>query len=118
MAEPQLDVAAFYAALDERRRSAGVSWRTLAAEAKVSPSTLSRMAQGKRPDVDSFAKLVRWLGVAADLFLTGKESRSDDTFAVISSHLRASKQLTPEAADALEQILKAALTALRQQDRE
>jgi len=52
---PRLDVQALYDALDQQRRSKKLSWRQLAGEAGVSPSTLSRMTQGKRPDVDSLA---------------------------------------------------------------
>ena len=35
----------------------------------MSASTLSRIKKGKLPDVNSFAALVRWLEMPADLFL-------------------------------------------------
>src|SRR5437879_3682384 len=105
MPEARLDVDALYAALDARRRSKGLSWREVAREAGVSPSTLTRMAQGKRPDVNGFAALVSWLGMSADEFLTAlhpAKTKKADTMAMISTHLRASKELDKKSVEALE----------------
>lgn len=111
MTRPHLDVPALRAALDQQRRTRKLSWRQVAAEAGVSPSTLSRMTQGKRPDVDSFAALVRWLGVPADTFLsTGAGDAIGDrpeTLAVLSTHLRADKNLSVKTVDALQDLLGA-----------
>ena len=119
MAEPALDVSALYGALDERRRSLAISWRHLAKEARISPSTLTRMAQGRRPDVDSFAALTSWLGQPADLFLgrvsTG-QPRDEEPLAVISGLLRARKDLSPESVDAIEDIVRAAYERFRERD--
>lgn len=110
----QLDVQALYAALDQCRLSKKISWRKAAEEAGVSPSTLTRLGQGRRPDVDSFAALVRWLGVPPDRFLRGGDGASSpDLMAVISTHLRAQKDLSPAGAKALEDIIRAAYTQLR-----
>jgi transcriptional regulator with XRE-family HTH domain len=84
----------------------------------VSPSTLTRLGKGKRPDVDSFAALVHWLGVPSERFLRPDESKAAgkaDVMAVISTHLRAQRDLTPEGAKALEDILRAAYKTLRKQ---
>lgn len=43
----------------------GASWRWLAREAGVSPSTLTRLRQGKNPDIDTFGRLVVWMGSSA-----------------------------------------------------
>jgi len=40
----------------------------LAADIGVSPSLLSRLGKGLRPDVDGFATLVSWLGMPAEEF--------------------------------------------------
>ena len=48
----------------------------MAAEARVSQSTLTRLGQGQRPDMDSFARLVGWGGFAADQFVVTPRSRS------------------------------------------
>lgn len=119
MAEPALDVSALYEALDERRRSREISWRYLAKEAGISPSTLTRMAQGRRPDVDSFAALTSWLGQPADLFLGRMQALADgdqEPLAVISGLLRARKDLSAESVDAIEDIVRAAYDRFREKD--
>jgi transcriptional regulator with XRE-family HTH domain len=124
MGQARLDVNALYLTLDSQRQQRGLSWRQLAHEAGVGPSTLSRMANGSRPDVDSFAALVHWLGMPAEEFLrypddpdrpAGKPATA--TLAV-ASLLRADKNLDPETAAAIDDILQAAmrLAARRQSD--
>src|SRR5919106_6086488 len=105
--DARLDVGALYAALDEQRKSRRLSWRQVANKAGVSPSTLTRLAQGKRPDVDGFASLVRWLNMPADQFLRGDGQPSQEEpepMAVISALLPARRELSPERAEALEDI--------------
>src|SRR5882672_11423146 len=114
--DAQLDVEALYAALDQQRKSRDLSWRKVADETGVSASTLTRIGQGKRPDVDSFAALVHWLGVPSERFLKieGRKKRNDpDLMTVISTHLRAQKDLSPAGAKALEDIIRAAYSQLR-----
>jgi transcriptional regulator with XRE-family HTH domain len=122
MTAAQLDVQALHAALDAQRMSRGLSWRQAAAEAKVSPSTLTRLGQGKRPDVDSFAALVHWMGVPPESFLrapsTSARRREPDLITVISTHLRARKELTPKSAKALEDIIRAAYEQLKTRNAE
>lgn len=116
MPETTIDVEAFYAALDAKRQKESRSWRDLATSLEISPSTLTRMAQGKRPDVDAFATLLRWLGMSADSFMrpVEKKKREADTVAMISAHLRADRNIDPKDAEALEDILKAAYRHLSQ----
>ena len=57
------DAEGFFDALDEVRDSKGLTWKEVADESEVSASTLTRMAQGKRPDVDSLAALLKWSGL-------------------------------------------------------
>jgi len=114
LAEPRLDVAAFHAALDRERNERGqLSWRQVADQAGVGASTLSRLAQGHRPDVDSFAALVHWLGLPAEDFLrhpSGQPSRTaTPTTEAVASLLRANKDLDPASADAITNILEAAM---------
>ena len=58
----------FVAALDSTRRARDMTWRKVADEARVSASTLTRLSQGKRPDVDSLGALTRWAGLNTDTF--------------------------------------------------
>src|SRR5258708_16544362 len=117
MPEAHLDVEALYGALDPRRKSKKLSWRDVSKEAGVSPSTLTRMAQGKRPDVDGFAALIAWLGVPADQFLrtpqSTKPQKKADPMVMISTYLRASNELDRKSIEALEDIIQAPWRSLK-----
>lgn len=111
-----VDVGALYAALDQKRRQEDLTWRRLAKMMEISPSTFTRMAQGKRPDVDTFVALCSWIGVPAESFArdgTEWEEEEDNTLAVISAHLRASRKLSPKSAEAIEEIVLAAYQRLK-----
>lgn len=66
-----LDVAKFHEALDTVRTLKSLSWRGMAKAAGVSASTLTRMATvGRKPDVDTFMRLLAWTKLSADRFHT------------------------------------------------
>ena len=116
MTDHPLDLEALVDALDAKRRAEDISWREVARQAGVGPSTLTRMQQGKRPDVDTFSALVSWLGAAAEEFLaTGaqapKEQAPEATFAALMRSKRV-KQLSPSERATLDAIVQAALTVL------
>lgn len=118
MSRPNFDLEALYAALDARRRVDGISWRKVAEQIGISASTLTRMAQGANPDIESFGKMVRWLGESADQFVAAgskqhRSERGEDLRIVVSRHLRASKELSPESAKALESIIEAAYKQMK-----
>jgi transcriptional regulator with XRE-family HTH domain len=69
----RMDARRLYDALDAQRRARGLSWRQLADESGVSPSLLSRMGNGHRPDLDGFIALVQWLGMPAETFMVWPE---------------------------------------------
>jgi transcriptional regulator with XRE-family HTH domain len=112
MGEAKLDVRVLVGALDSKRRAKGLSWRQLANKAGVSQSTLTRMQQGKRPDVDTFASLVRWLGMPAEVFLKpenpGDKRAAPHPLAVLSAQLRADREMSPRALEAVEELIQAA----------
>lgn len=112
MAEKRLDVEALVAALNAKREAARMSWRQLAHKAGVSPSTLTRMQQGKLPDVNTFGALVEWLGAPAEEFLTeGKSSgrQRPNAFVLASTLLRGKRELSPQAREALDELVQAAV---------
>ena len=110
----RFDADAFYSALDAERRSRKQTWKRVAEEARVSASTLTRMAQGRRPDVDSLAALVAWSGLSADTFVRNEQGRPDPgSLAMISTYLKSDPHLTPEAADALDELVKATYERMR-----
>jgi transcriptional regulator with XRE-family HTH domain len=63
----QLDVPEFRRRLDFRRQERGLTWRQLAEQVDVSPSTFSRLADGKRPDADALITLLVWLDLDTDI---------------------------------------------------
>ena len=111
MAEKQLDLEALVAAVDAQRKAKDLSWRQAAKEAGVSPSTLTRMQQGKLPDVNTFGALVRWLHIPAERFMAqgaAAQRRSPDPMAVASTLLRGKREVSPRAAKALDELVQAA----------
>src|ERR1700722_9932536 len=113
------DVAAFHAALDSQRLAMGLNWKDVAAETGVSASTLTRMSQGKRPDVDGLAALLKWSGLQAEMFIPTGDSgkKKAEPLAQITAVLRADKSLSRASAEAIEQILKAAYKRFREPER-
>ncbi len=114
MAQSRLDVAALYVTLDSERQQRKLSWRQVAHDAGVGASTLSRMAQGHRPDVDTFVALVQWLGMPAEQFMRasdegGRERTATMPAQAVASLLRADRSLDPESAAAIDDILQAAM---------
>jgi transcriptional regulator with XRE-family HTH domain len=109
------DSDGFFAALDAARVSRGLHWKNVAAEAGVSASTLTRMGQGRRPDVDSFAALSSWAGLDPDAFFRRVDEEQDraQPLAEISVLLRRDPHLSDEAAKALDQLVKATYERLR-----
>ena len=109
------DADAFYSALDAERQARQLSWRKVAGESGVSASTLTRIAQGRRPDVDSLAALSAWSGLTVDLFVRGGNSVKTEAepLAMISSYLRSDPQLNEEAAAALDDLVKVAYSRMR-----
>jgi len=108
------DASAFYDAIDAQRRARGMNWKQVAAASGVSASTLTRMAQGARPDVDGLAALASWSGLNADDFIRSDEDRTEpEPLAQITTYLRSDRNLSPEAATALDQLIKATYERLR-----
>lgn len=106
------DHAAFYAALDAVRESRGLTWKAVAQESGVSASTLTRVGQGRRPDLDSFSTLVAWADLRpADFMKVG--GRPPDLLAQMSLLIRQDPHLDPKAAGALDDGLRAMYRRLR-----
>jgi transcriptional regulator with XRE-family HTH domain len=102
------DTAGFFGALDAQRRSKRLTWRDVAAGAGISASTLTRISQGKRPDVDGLASLLTWSGFDIADFIREQEQARPETLARISTYLRADPKLGPDSAHALERIIEVA----------
>lgn len=117
MEKQRFDTEAFFAALDAQRESRRLTWKQVAEEAGVSASTLTRMAQGKRLDVDGLASLLAWSGLKAETFIKSDPARKSEqrprALAMISTQLRADPHLSKRNAVALDAIVRAAYDKLR-----
>jgi transcriptional regulator with XRE-family HTH domain len=112
---PLFDVSALHAALDAERLARRLTWKDVSAGSGVSASTLTRLSQGKRPDVDSLAALTAWLGMSADRFMGQRATAfgSGSPLTQISSILRDDPDLNKDAAAALDEMIKATYARLR-----
>lgn len=117
MSNAQFNVQMFFAALDELRTTRKLSWKEVANEAGVSASTLTRIGQGKRPDVDGLAALAQWGSLDVNKF-TGTAARksSTSTMTEISALLRADSKLKGRDAEMLEAMIKSAYQTMRKRD--
>ena len=115
------DAEAYYSALAQIVRAQKISWRQVARETGITPSTLTRMAQGRRPDAASLAVLSAWAGLNPADFVGGphytaettKQHATRDPLHAISGVLRSDPNLPPEAARALEDIIHVAYDELK-----
>lgn len=112
MAE-RFDSEAFYAALNAVRLSRQMTWKEVAAEAGINASTLSRMSQGAKPDVDGLAALLGWSNLKAEMFIPGARKKETEPIARITALLRADPRLTKENAKLIEDIVVSTYTKLR-----
>jgi|SRR6185437_3024041 len=110
--EAGLDVEKLYEALDGARLAQRMTWKELAEAAKVHPSTLSRMASGKRPDADSLALLAAWSGLNLGEFVHGASIRTADPLAQLSAFVHSDPNLSPEAATVMDELIKSTYVRL------
>ena len=84
----------------EKRGSRGL--REVAAKVGTSAPTLSRIESGKMPDLQTFGKLCRWLGVDPGSLLDISPRPSDtDVPSMAAAHLKADREVAPDTARAL-----------------
>lgn len=75
--------------------------RDVSKEIGVSAPTLSRIEQGKVPDVETFIRLCEWLEVSADNFTKSYGIKANTGKMALVAHLRAEKELEPETVNML-----------------
>lgn len=92
----------------KRRGNMGI--RSAAAEADVSPATLSRVENGNIPDLATFAKICRWLEVDPAVFL-GVETDVSKPKKPAVVHFRKKKTVSVDTANSLAELILAAQRA-------
>lgn len=114
----KFDGEGFYRALDAVRIAKKLTWKQVANESGVAASTLTRMAQGKRPDVDGLAALADWSGLNPGEYInmdpgSALHSGQTETLALVSTHLRKLPDLDEDGAKALDILVKTAYEQMR-----
>ena len=109
------DAEGFYNALARVVKARKVPWRQVARETGVTASTLTRMAQGRRPDAASLAVLSAWAGINPADFVKGRTGeQTRDPLVAIATLLKSDPDLPLDEAKALEQIIRLAYSRFRQ----
>ena len=108
-----LTIGDFGRLMAAKRGSMGV--RAAAALVGVSPATFSRVENGHMPDLETFAKLCRWLERDPREFL-GLETAAPTPTSAATVHFKKSKTVSQETAKSLGELILAAQRALRARD--
>lgn len=112
--EHEVDMTKFAAMIRTKRGDRGL--RSVAAEiGEISASTLSRIEGGHVPDLDTYFRLCRWLGVSPEEFAASAELNEGEQGGLniskkdlLMAHLRADKTLPPDTVSALSQMIQLA----------
>ncbi|HEY3388270.1 MAG TPA: helix-turn-helix transcriptional regulator, partial [Prolixibacteraceae bacterium] len=75
---------------------------------EVSISTLSRIEQGKIPDLSTYMKICEWLEMSANEFELNAKPAEKNHMEEIFFHLRADQSLSQEVSDALAKMIELA----------
>lgn len=96
------------AMVKQKRGNRGI--REVSKEIGISTATLSRIENGKLPDIETFSKACQWLGVDGGEVLgcSKKEEALSSASAIPSFHLKTEKNTSKEAATALAEMILAA----------
>jgi transcriptional regulator with XRE-family HTH domain len=95
------------------QKRAGTGLRLAAKEVGISPSTLSRVENGKIPDLETFGRICAWLGDDPAVYL-GLQKKTTPTMAQV--HLKKGTTIERESAYALGEMLLLAQKALLAED--
>ena len=109
----RFDSEAFYAALNSTRLSQQKSWKEVAQEAGVNASTLTRMGQGAKPDVNGLSALLEWSHLKMEMFMRGNNQAESEPIAKITALLRADPKLTADKAKLMEDIVVSTYNRLK-----
>ena len=107
---PKLTIQVLGRRLVEKRGAKGV--REIAREIGISPATLSRVERGHLPDLETFKKICKWLGVdPGEVFGFSSSPASSQPIPTVAVHFKKDRSLEPATAQALAQMILAAQRA-------
>ena len=100
-----------------RRAELGMTLRQASEASDVPVATLSRIEQGRMPDLATFRRVIRWLGLPAERFFTSTE-RAESTPEAIAEHLSADPALPADAAERIAGIVRDLYESLASSDQQ
>lgn len=103
---PKISLETLGRLAEEKRTKLNVGVRAAAEQVGISAATLSRVERGYLPDLDTFGKICKWLGVDPGQVL-GVAHKQPSTPRV-AVHFKKEATLTPTTAQALAQMVLAA----------
>lgn len=109
----RFDSEAFYGALNAERVSRDLTWKDVADQSGVQASTITRMGQGKKPDLNGLAALLAWSNLSADSFVRGSSNKGPQPIAQIAALIRMDPSLTSNNAQLMEDIVLTTYSRLR-----
>jgi transcriptional regulator with XRE-family HTH domain len=112
--KPNFDTEAFYGALNAERASRGLNWKEVAEQAGVQASTITRMGQGKKPDVNGLAALLAWSNLQAETFMRNVSRAPANPMAQIAALIRMDPALSQNSAQLMEDIVLTTYNRLRE----
>lgn len=113
-----IDPASLARRVRDRRLSTNKGIREAAADADISPATLSRIERGDYvPGRENLLKIASWLGITLDDLTAGGQAAKhhgepESTPEAVAIHLRADRKLSSSDAAVLEQVFRTAYNAL------
>jgi transcriptional regulator with XRE-family HTH domain len=108
-------IGEFAKLLKSKRGQRGV--RAVALDADVSASTFSRVENGHLPDLETFAKLCKWIDRDPKDFLGLADTRDQLPERAAVGHFKKKKTVSLETAEALGKLILAAQEALRAREK-
>lgn len=108
--KPIFDWSKAVALIDQKRTDTGDKLDAICFKVGISSAVLSRFINGDRKtlSMDNLLALIQYLGVDANELIHAPTPEAQETLNQVKTQLRASAQLTPETAAALEALLRAA----------
>jgi transcriptional regulator with XRE-family HTH domain len=101
-------------AVSRKRGNMGI--RSAAAEIEISPATLSRIENGRIPDLDTLKKVCRWLGEDPGLYLGTADKEPASARPVVQIAFRKDKTVTQKTSKALATLILAAYQQFAEND--
>lgn len=105
------DLKAIYAAVNVRRQELGLSWEDTAAKIGVDEVVLKSLHEDGDPPTSVVFAAVAWCGVDIEGFIDDPDfggDRDPESAEKVASFLRADRDLKPDDAEAIEEVLRAA----------